>query len=89
MMYVDDNQQQAVLFAYKVDNWYGQPLPRIRLQGLDAQATYLLTERNVKAGQQPCSLSGKLFNGQFLMEVGLEIPLDWDYASRVLELNKQ
>ena len=89
LMYVDDNQQQAVLFAYKVDNWYGQPLPRFRLQGLDAQATYLLTERNVKAGQQPCSLSGKQFSGQFLMEVGLEIPLDWDYASRVLELNKQ
>ena len=49
----------------------------------------LLTERNIKAGQQPCTLNGKQFSGQFLMEVGLEIPLDWDYASRVLELNKQ
>jgi hypothetical protein len=64
------------------------PIPRIRLKGLDADATYTVTEKDVKAWQNPCDLSGKRFTGQFLMEVGLEIPLDWDYASRVFELRQ-
>jgi alpha-galactosidase len=88
LVYVDDNSRQAVLFAYRTDNWYGQPMPRIRMQGLQADANYTITERNVKTGQPPCSLSGKQFSGRFLMDVGIEIPLDWDYASRVFELRR-
>ena len=86
-MYVNETKSQAVLFAYKVDNYYSMPIPRIRLQGLDPNATYTITEKDVKAWQEPCSLNGKQFTGEFLMEVGLEIPLDWDYASRVFEIN--
>ena len=48
--------------------------------------TYTLTERNVKVGQRPCNLNGKQFTGRFLMEVGLEVPLREEYASRVFEL---
>ena len=88
LMYVNEHKSQAVLFAYKVDNYYSMPIPRFRLQGLDPNATYTLTEKDVKAWQKPCALSGKQFSGQFLMEVGVEIPLDWDYASRVFELRR-
>jgi alpha-galactosidase len=88
LMYVNEHKSQAVLFAYKVDNYYSMPIPRFRLQGLDPNATYTLTEKDVKAWQKPCALSGKQFSGQFLMEVGIEIPLDWDYASRVFELRR-
>ena len=87
-MYVDDSRRQAVLFAYKVDNYYSMPVPRFRLQGLDPDATYTVKERDVKAWQKPCDLDGRQFTGRFLMEVGIEIPLDWDYASRVLELHQ-
>ena len=86
LMYVDDAQSQGVLFVYKTDNYYDQPLPRLRLAGLNPDKSYTLTERNVKIGQRPCSLNGKQFTGRFLMEVGLEIPLREDYASRVFEL---
>jgi len=86
MMYVDDAQSQAVLFAYKTDNYYNQPLPRIRLAGLNPDATYIFTEKNVRVGQQPCSLNGKRFTGKFLMSVGIEVPLWEDYASRVFEI---
>ena len=88
IMFVDDAQQQAVLFVYKTANYYNQQLPRIRLAGLNPDKTYTLSEKNVRVGQKPCDLSGKQFTGRFLMEVGLEIPLDWDYASRVFELRK-
>ena len=86
LMYVDDARSHAVLFIYKVDNYCDQPIPRIRLAGLDPDRTYTLSERNVKNGQKPCSLNGKQFTGRFLMSVGIEVPLRDDYASRVFEL---
>ncbi len=86
LMYVDDARRQSVLFVYKVDNYYDQPLPRIRLAGLNPDATYTLVEKNVRVGQRPCSLSGKRFTGRFLMEVGIEVPLREEYASRVFAI---
>ena len=77
---------KAVLFVYKISNYYDQPIPRIRLAGLNPDATYTLTEKNVRVGQRPCSLSGKRFTGRFLMEVGIEVPLREDYASRVFNI---
>ena len=75
-----------MLFVYKIENYCDQPLPRLRLAGLDPGRTYLLTERNVRFGEKPCSLSGKRFSGRFLMDVGIEIPLWEDFASRVFEI---
>jgi alpha-galactosidase len=79
-------EPQGVLFVYKTDNYCNQPLPRIRLAGLHPDKTYTLTEKNVSVGKEPCSLSGKQFSGRFLMDVGIEIPLWEDYASRVFEI---
>ena len=86
LMYVDDTQSQAALFVYKTENYYNQLLPRIRLAGLKADQTYTVTEKNVRVNQKPCQLSGKQFTGRFLMEVGIEVPLWEDYASRVFEI---
>lgn len=86
VMYVDDSQAQAVFFVYKTANYYNQPLPRIRLAGLNPDKTYTLTERNIRVGQKACDLDGKQLSGRFLMEVGIEVPLWEDYASRVFEL---
>ena len=86
LMYVDDSQSQAALFIYKVENYYGQNIPRICLAGLNPDKTYTLTEKNVRANERPCSLNGKRFTGRFLMSVGIEVPLWEDYASRVFEL---
>ena len=81
IMYNGD--EGAVLFIYKTDNYYNQPIPRFRMVGLDANKTYTITEKNIRVGQEPCSLNGKKFTGKFLMEVGIEVPLWEDYASRV------
>jgi len=86
LMYVDDVQQQGALFVYKTDNYYNQSLPRIRLAGLDPDKTYTITEKNVRVWKEPCSLSGKQFSGRFLMEVGIEVPLWEDYASRIFAI---
>ena len=85
LMYVNEDRTQSVLFVYKVDNYYGQTLPRVRLAGLNPDKTYTITEKNVRVWKDPCALSGKQFSGRFLMEVGIEVPLWEDYASRVFE----
>ena len=82
-----NHSEKAALFVYKVENFYNQSIPRIRLAGLNPDATYTLTEKNVRVGQRPCSLNGKRFSGRFLMEVGIEVPLREDYASRIFELD--
>jgi alpha-galactosidase len=89
LMYVGGktaDRETAVVFVYKIENFYGQTIPRIRLAGLNPDKTYTLIEKNVRVGQKPCSLSGKQFTGKFLMDVGIEVPLWEDYASRVFEL---
>ncbi len=89
LMYVDDARQNVVLFAYKTENFLNMTMPRLQLDGLDASATYVFHERNVKHGDKASSLDGKTFTGDFLMQVGVEMPLDGDYASRVFEITKQ
>ncbi len=84
LMYTKD--EKGILFVYKTDNYYNQLLPRIRLDGLNPDKTYTMTEKNVRVGQQPCALNGKQFTGSFLMNVGVEVPLWEDYASRVFEI---
>ena len=86
IMFSNDAMDHAVWFVYKVDNYVDQPLPRIQLAGLDPQRSYTITERNIKVGQKPCELNGKTFTGRFLMDIGLEVPLASDYASRIFEL---
>ena len=86
LMFTDDARSAAVLFVYKIENFYGQLLPRIRLAGLNPDKTYTLVERNVRIGQRPCQLNGKQFSGRFLMDVGIEVPLREEYSSRVFEL---
>ena len=86
ILYANEQKSQAVLFVYKIKNFYDMLIPRVRLAGLDADKTYTLTERNVRIGEKPCALDGKQFTGRFLMDVGLEVPLWEDYASRVFEL---
>ena len=85
-MYTDDARSKAVLFVYKTYNFCDQPLPRLRLAGLDADRTYTLREKNVRVGEDPCRLDGKQFTGRFLMQTGIEVPLWEDYASRVFSL---
>lgn len=81
-----NDSSRAVLFVYKIDNYCNQPLPRIRLAGLKPDITYTFHERNVRTGQKPCPLHEKQFSGRFLMDVGIEVPLWEDYASRVFEI---
>ena len=90
LMYINDNKDHAVLFAYGLTSFMKQASRRIRLAGLDPTRTYTLAERNIRHGEQPCVLHGKSFTGAYLMSVGLDVPLSTeyshDYPSRIIEL---
>lgn len=87
-MYVSADKQQAVLFAYKLKHYVGHGIAPIRLQGLDANKRYRIHEVN-KADDSLKSLDGKVISGKVLMEVGLNLALDKEYASRMIELTAE
>lgn len=87
LMYTNDEQTKAVFFAYKMEHFANQMIPRIRLVGLDPQKNYKLKE--VTPNGKPCFLDEKLISGSVLMDTGLAVPLWQEYASVVLELTAE
>ena len=86
LMYTNDAKTKAVLFGYRLQFLYNQPVPRVRLAGLNPDANYRISELNVRVGQQPTALDGKTMSGRLLMENGIELPLDKDYYSCIYRL---
>ena len=89
LMYISDTKDHAVLFAYGLSSFMKQSSRRIRLAGLDPDRTYTLHEKNIRVAYhhdrnawgegKPCELDGKSFTGEYLMSVGLDIPLSTEY----------
>ncbi len=84
LMYVSPDKEEAVFFAYKIFHYMYQILPRFTMDGLDPEKHYRLTELNL-AGD-PIAVDGQVLSGKTLMEHGIELPLQWEYSSRVLKL---
>lgn len=96
LMYVSENRNRAVMFWYRTEAFVGQILPVVKLDGLDAAATYRISELN-RIDDSPLPFEGKIFSGSFLMNHGLDIPYRHDVAkelknelsSRVLLIERQ
>ena len=86
LMYVSPDKDKAVFFSYKLDHFRDQPIPRFTMRGLDKDKTYRFREINIPQGASSSYLDGKKASGHMLMNIGFEIPLDGEYASRVYEL---
>lgn len=86
LMYVSPEKHKAVFFAYKLEHFYNQTLPRLRMAGLDHTKKYRIKELTLPEGEIPSYLHNEVFSGALLMNEGIELPLKKEYASRVLEL---
>lgn len=85
--YVSDDKRSAVLFAYDLHPRYKEPLPRVKMQGLDANRLYTLKETNLPVGKTSDStIDGKTFSGDYLMKVGIDVLSSNDGTSHVFEL---
>ncbi len=90
LMYVTDDKEEAVVFAYSLSNFMKQAPQRIRFAGLSPDKVYTLEEKNIRVQYNhaknawdagtPCSLHGKQFTGAYLMSVGLILPLSTEYT---------
>lgn len=93
LMYVSPEKNDAVYYWWKTETFVNQQLPRVKMAGLDPDKSYTVTELN-RIDNTPLPYEGKSFTGRFLMDNGLEMPLDHnvdyhkrnDYASRILRL---
>ncbi|MCS2369893.1 GH36 C-terminal domain-containing protein [Phocaeicola vulgatus] len=59
-------------------------MPRFRMDRLKADKQYRITELNRKRCPS-APLDNKMFSGRILMKQGVELPLQHEYASRILE----
>jgi alpha-galactosidase len=77
--YVSQDGRQAVLFAFRHSQQFESQAPSIHLDGLDANATYTLTDLNGRTSE---------FSGAYLANHGADLNLTGDYASALLVLTR-
>jgi alpha-galactosidase len=87
LMYVSSEKNKAVLFSYTLNPRYGESFQKVRLQGLDPAKMYKVEETNINLRQNFME-SGKVFSGDFLMKVGLEVSSNTSLNSIVLEITE-
>ena len=88
--FVCKDKDKAVVFAFDVYPGYGEKLLPVRLQGLDANKQYRVKEINMMPGQGS-SLEGndRVFSGDYLMKVGLNLFTGNKLYSRVVEITAE
>lgn len=95
LMYTSPEKDKAIFYWWKLEHFYNQHLPRVKMAGLAPNAEYRICELN-RIDKQPLDFEGKIFSGAYLMANGLELPANHlvdrnkknDYSSRVLYLEK-
>lgn len=88
LMYVSADKNSGVMFNYLSDWRYiftGTQSP-IRLQGLDANKKYRLTEINLYGNQKSSIDSSKTYSGDFLMNVGFNPLVNLSRTSVVIKI---
>jgi len=98
LMYVNPDKSRAILFGYCHKFMKMYPQPHIKLQGLDPNKKYMVVEINkYQDWQHAKPVDGKVFSGDTLMNVGIDVNLDGskgtgnhqgDYDSAVFELTE-
>ncbi len=96
LMYVSETKDKAVFYWWRTDNFYNEILPRIKMAGLNPDRMYIVHELN-RIDNRPLDCEGKRYRGAYLMQHGLEMPLNHnvdyakrnDWSSRVLYLTAE
>ncbi|KAG2872393.1 hypothetical protein PC115_g24617 [Phytophthora cactorum] len=77
VQYSNTEGSDHVLFAFLHSQKLGEPLPRLRLAGLQADKSYLIEELGLSV------------SGRALMNIGVELPLRGDFDSLVYRIREQ
>lgn len=88
--YVDGGKNMGVIFAYNLSPRFKEKLQRVKLQGLDPMKKYLVKEINLMPGTESTfAQDGKVFSGDYLMKVGLDMFSCTHNSSMVVEISAQ
>lgn len=87
-IYVSKDKKKAVLFAYCTDFNNRGIRPTIRLQGLDPDKKYKLTEINKNRSRSSFWGDGMTFDGDYLINMGIELNIARQYDSAVFILEE-
>lgn len=91
LMYADEAKNHAVVFAYRMEHLYGQTVPKVRLDGVDANKNYRIKDLTPYNPARPSNLDGKVVSGRILKNVGLNVggSLNRSWSSIALELTAE
>ncbi|MGE4285023.1 MAG: alpha-galactosidase [Phycisphaerae bacterium] len=90
LMYVSEDKEKALLFAYTLNARQFDKFEPVRLQGLDSAKKYKVEEINFYPGVWPVlKESGKTISGDYLMKVGLNCSSTEQLSSCVVEITAQ
>lgn len=85
--YVDKSKNMAVLFAYDLSPRFQEKLSAVKLQGLDPEKKYIVKEINIMPGtESKFAQNGRVFTGDYLMKVGLDVFTYNHNTSKVIEI---
>ncbi len=85
--YVDPDNNMGVVFAYDISPRVQEKLMRVKLQGLDPSKKYRVKEINLMPGTESrFAQDGKIFSGDYLMKIGLDVFSFAHNTSMVVEL---
>ena len=86
--YVGSDRDSAVVFAYDLSPRFCEKINKVKLSGLDPMARYSVKEINLMpSAEARCPQDGKVYTGDYLMKVGLDLFSDRPSTSMVVELN--
>lgn len=88
--YVSKDGNKAVLFAYDIYPRFSEKLMAVKLKGLDPNKQYKVEEINLMpAVNSRLAADGKVYSGDYLMKVGLNVFGSSSTQSHVVELTAQ
>ena len=88
--YVSKDANKAVLFAYDIHPRFSEKLFKVKLQGLNPNKKYKVEEINLMpSAKSGMEANGKVYSGDFLMKVGIDVFSQGQAQSRVVELTAQ
>jgi alpha-galactosidase len=74
LMYTDSSKSKAVLFSYNLYLRKKQIFGKVKLQGLNPDASYTIKETNLVPGVGAESPEdGKVYTGSYLMDIGINV----------------
>jgi alpha-galactosidase len=88
LIYVSPDKNKAVFFAWNLRNFKNNNVEVLyNMLGLDPDKDYTLKEINAPTQvAKRIKQEGKSFNGSFLINTGISLPMNADYSSVIIEL---